>query len=144
MSLFGNKPEKETEEVSNERNIIGKGTTITGDIETFGNIRIDGRLNGNIKSKSKVALGQGSVVDGNIMAQNAEIEGEIIGKLEITDILILHPTAVIKGDIYTAKLIVKSGAIFSGSCHMGEKINKEIKIESTNNTKERERAKATA
>ncbi len=142
MSLFGNKPTKEAEEVSNERNIIGKGTTITGDVETFGNIRIDGRLIGNIKSKSKVALGQGSVVEGNIIAQNAEIEGEIIGKLEISDILILHPTAVIKGDIYTAKLVVKSGATFNGSCHMGEKINKEIKIETA--TKERERAKATA
>ncbi len=141
MSLFGNKPEKETEQVSNERNIIGKGTTITGNIETFGNIRIDGRLNGNIKSKSKVALGQGSTVEGNILAQNAEIEGEVIGKLEVSDILILHPTAVIQGDIITAKLVIKSGAVFNGSCQMGAKAaNKEIKID----TITKERAKATA
>lgn len=141
MSLFGNKSEKETEKVSNERNIIGKGTTITGHIETFGNILIDGRLNGNIKSKSKVVLGQGSTVEGDILAQKTEIEGEVIGRIEVTDIVILHPTAVIKGDIITAKLVVKSGAIMNGNTQVGIKANKEIKID---NNATKERAKATA
>ena len=32
---------KEVEELSNSSNIIGKGTTLEGNIETFGNIRVD-------------------------------------------------------------------------------------------------------
>ncbi|UII34234.1 polymer-forming cytoskeletal protein [Fulvivirga ulvae] len=118
---------KVAEQISNSSNIIGKGTVLQGNIETFGNIRIEGKVVGNIKTKSKVALGQSSHVEGNILAQNAEVEGELKGNIEITDILILKPTAVIHGDIITAKLIVESGATFNGGCKMGVSV-KEIKI----------------
>jgi len=122
MALFGNKPEKHEEvQMSNSTNTISKGTVIKGDIETFGNIRIDGKLIGGILSKSKLYLGAGGVIEGNIVAQNAEIEGEVIGTLQIQDVLTLRPTAVIKGDIYTDKLVVESGAKFNGTCTMGEK-----------------------
>ncbi len=70
------------DEISNSSNVIGKGTVLEGNIETFGNIRIEGRVNGNIKSKSKIALGNGSRVEGNIAAQNADIEGEVKGKAD--------------------------------------------------------------
>lgn len=149
MSLFGNKTDKHQDVQMSQSNIIGKGTTIIGDIETFGNIRIDGRLIGNIRSKSKVALGMGSYVEGNIFAQNAEIEGEIRGKLEITDQLMLHPTAVIQGDIITGKLVVHAGAKFDGTCKMGASAanaqqngssdqsgkTKELKVETSTKTK---------
>lgn len=118
---------KVAEQISNSSNIIGKGTILQGNIETFGNIRIEGKVVGNIKTKSKVALGQSSQIEGNILAQNAEVEGELRGNIEITDILILKPTAVIHGDIITAKLIVESGATFNGGCKMGVSM-KEIKI----------------
>lgn len=128
--MFASKEDhKVAEEISNSSNIIGKGTVLEGNIETFGNIRIEGKVIGNVKTKSKIALGQSSQVDGNILAQNAEVAGEVKGKIEITDILILKPTAVIHGDIITNKLIVESGATFNGGCKMGV-ANKEIKIES--------------
>jgi cytoskeletal protein CcmA (bactofilin family) len=124
MALFGNssnKEEKNQEDFSgNLNNIIAKGTSITGDIDAAGNIRIDGKIKGHIKCKAKVVTGKGSVIEGNIYAQNAEIEGDIIGILEINDILILKPTAVVQGDIRTGKLIVEAGAKFNGSCRMGE------------------------
>jgi cytoskeletal protein CcmA (bactofilin family) len=108
-------------------NQIGKGTILEGNIESFGNIRIEGKVIGNIKSKSKIALGQSSYVDGNIVSQNAEIEGEVKGTVEISDLLILKNTSVVHGDIVTNKLIVESGATFNGSCKMGI-TQKEIKI----------------
>ncbi len=126
--MFASKEDhKVAEEISNSSNIIGKGTVLEGNIETFGNMRIEGKVIGNVKTKSKIALGQSSHVDGNILAQNAEVAGEVKGKLEVTDILILKPTAVIHGDIITNKLIVESGATFNGGCKMGV-TNKEIKI----------------
>ena len=53
--------------------------------------------------------------------------GEIKGKIEVSDLLILKPSAVIRGDILTSKLIVETGAIFNGGCKMGN-VMKEIKI----------------
>ena len=119
MSLFNKKTEhKEEVQVANLSNTIGKGTVITGDIESYGNIRIEGKVIGNIQSKSKIVLGDGCVVEGNISAQNAEIEGSVKGTLEIKDILNLKATATIDGDIHTAKLVTDPGARFNGKCHM--------------------------
>ena len=107
------------EEISNSSNVIGKGTTIEGNIDTSGNIRIEGKIVGNIKSKAKIALGVSSQVEGNVSAQNADIEGHVKGKIEITEVLVLKSTAVITGDILTGKLVIEPGATFNGSCKMG-------------------------
>jgi cytoskeletal protein CcmA (bactofilin family) len=125
--LTSKEQKRVAEEISNSSNVIGKGTVLEGNIETFGNIRIEGKIIGNIKSKSKIALGNSSHVDGNITAQNADIEGEVKGKIEISELLVLKSTAVVHGDIMTGKLVVEPGAVFNGSCKMGAAI-KDIKI----------------
>jgi cytoskeletal protein CcmA (bactofilin family) len=126
--MFTSKEQKRVaEEISNSSNNIGKGTYLEGNIETYGNIRIEGKVLGNVKSKSKVALGNSSHVQGNIISQNADIEGEVKGRLEIAELLVLKATAVINGDIITGKLVVEPGAVFNGGCKMGATI-KEIKI----------------
>ena len=122
-----NKNQKEVEELSNSSNIIGKGTIVNGSIETFGNIRVEGKVVGDIKTKSKAAFGHSSQVDGSVLAQNAEVAGHITGTIEITEQLVLKATATIDGDIITNKLLVESGATFNGKCKMGVK-SKEIKI----------------
>lgn len=130
------------EEISNSSNVIGKGTVLEGNIETFGNIRIEGKVIGNIKSKSKIALGNSSHIDGNITAQNADIEGEVKGRIEIGELLVLKATATVHGDILTGKLVVEPGAVFNGSCKMGAAI-KDIKIaESGSRSLRPEEAKA--
>ena len=125
--MLGKKEQREVEDLSNSSNIIGKGTILNGNMETFGNIRVEGKVIGNIKTKSKAAFGHSSQVDGNILAQNAEIAGHVSGTVEVTEQLVLKPTAVIDGDIITNKLIVEAGAAFNGSCKMGVK-SKEIHI----------------
>lgn len=125
--MFTTKEEKKAaEEISSSSTVISKGTVLEGNIETLGNVRIDGRIKGNIKSKAKVALGPTSHVDGNISSQNADVEGEVRGKVEISDILVLKSTASVSGDISTGKLVVEPGAVFNGSCKMGASI-KDIK-----------------
>lgn len=130
--MFTSKEEKRVaEEISNSSNTIGKGTFLEGNVETYGNIRIEGKITGNVKSKSKVALGPSSMVNGNIVAQNADIEGEVRGKVEISELLVLKSTSVINGDIITGKLVVEPGAVFNGTCKMGA-IVKDIKLSDSN------------
>jgi len=125
--LTSKEQKRAADEISNSSNVIGKGTVLEGNIETYGNIRIEGRIIRNIKSKCKIALGHSSHVEGNIIAQNADLEGEVKGKIDISEILVLKSTAVIHGDISTGKLVVEPGALFNGSCKMGAPI-KDIKI----------------
>ena len=86
---------------------------------------------------------QGSLffIEGNIIAQNAEISGEVKGVAEISDHLILRPSSIINGDIVTNKLIIESGASFNGGCKMGV-AQKEIKIGPNGQTKPFEEKKS--
>lgn len=122
-----NSTKKEIEQLSNSSTIVGKGSVMEGNIETFGNLRIEGKVVGNIKTKSKVAIGDSATIEGTILAQNAEIAGEVKGLVEVSDVLVLKSTAVIHGDILTNKLVIEAGASFNGLCKMGAVI-KEINI----------------
>ena len=135
--MLGNKIQSiiEEEESGNQNNIICKGTKFVGNIRSFGNIRIEGKIIGDVKSKSKIALGQTSYVEGDILTQNADIAGEVRGKIEISELLVLKPSAVINGDIITGKIIVESGAVFNGKCKMGIPL-KDINIEENEKTPE--------
>lgn len=128
MAIFGaNKETQSVHELSSSNTHIAKGAAITGDIETYGTIRLEGKIFGNLRSKGKASLGESAYVQGNILAQSAEIAGEVKGTVEIAEILTLKGTAIINGDIVCNKLIVEAGATFNGKCQMGT-IVKEITI----------------
>ncbi len=118
---------KKLAELSGSSNIISKGTIIDGHIEAFGNIRIEGKVTGNVKSKLKTVISDSAFVEGDILTQNAEIAGEVKGNIEVAELLILKSTAHIEGDIVTNRLAIEVGATFNGNCKMGAKV-KEITI----------------
>ena len=93
-------------------NIIGEGSTLTGNLNSSGNIRLEGKVKGDITSSSKVACGETSIVDGNVT-------GKVTGKVTVNDLLILKSSAKIQGDISTNNLVIESGASFNGACAMG-------------------------
>ncbi|MBS1652534.1 MAG: polymer-forming cytoskeletal protein [Bacteroidetes bacterium] len=100
-------------------NLIGNGTTIDGDINSKGDVRIDGILNGNLITNGKFVLGASGKINGDVNCSNADIMGEINGKLGAQELLILKHSAKINGDINTGKIAIEVGAIFSGNCNMG-------------------------
>jgi cytoskeletal protein CcmA (bactofilin family) len=100
-------------------NLIGLGTFITGDIQSNGDVRIDGTLTGNITISGKLVLGNSGKVEGNIECANADFSGEVKGIVKVKETLSLKATAKINGDIVTGKLAIESGAVFTGTCNMG-------------------------
>jgi len=110
---------RNNENDGNSVNLIGTGTKIKGNIQSEGDIRIDGTLIGTIKSKGKVVVGSTGTVEGEITCENADISGTVKIKITVSDVLLLKPTAKLTGDIVTSKLAIESGATFSGTCSMG-------------------------
>jgi cytoskeletal protein CcmA (bactofilin family) len=121
------KKEVPQEQLGNSSNIIGKGTFLEGSLNTAGNIRVEGKVGGDIHTKAKLVLGDTSVVEGSIVAQTAEIGGEVRGTIEVSGLLTLKATAVVDGDINTSKLVFEEGAKFNGKCSMGNLL-KETKV----------------
>lgn len=125
--MFTNKNESMVKnDFSPAINMIGSGTIITGDIQSKGDIRVDGILKGSINTEGKVALGANGTIEGDVVCQDADISGTINAKITVSKLLSLKATARLNGDIVTSKLSIEPGATFTGSCSMGAVI-KDIK-----------------
>ncbi|MBN1598374.1 MAG: polymer-forming cytoskeletal protein [Bacteroidales bacterium] len=106
------------EQENNTINLIGVGTDIKGDIQSTGDIRIDGTLKGNLKTKGKVVIGGTGMVKGEVYCKNSDVEGKIEGKINVQELLSLKSTSVILGDISAKRLAIEPGARFTGNCNM--------------------------
>jgi cytoskeletal protein CcmA (bactofilin family) len=108
-------------------NRIVTGTSIEGEIKTDSNIRIDGTVKGTISAKGRLVVGASGVIDGEIVCENADIEGKITGQISVNGLLSLKSTARLECDISTKKLAIEPGAVFTGNCTMGGGVIKEFK-----------------
>ena len=106
-------------------NIITDGTVIKGDIIAIGDFRLDGKLEGNIQLNGKLVVGDSGIVNGNVLCQNANIIGTVNGNLSVKELLSLHSTARVRGDILINKLSIEPGALFSGKCCMLDEVRKQ-------------------
>ena len=99
-------------------NTFAQDTKIIGNIESDGDIRMDGALEGKLSCKGRVVIGPEARIKGTIYARNAEILGNVEGEITVIDLLTLKATAVITGDLIMGKFSVEPGARFTGNCKM--------------------------
>jgi cytoskeletal protein CcmA (bactofilin family) len=130
--MFTEKKEKQPQVL--ERNIIASNTTIVGDVISEGDFRVDGKVEGIIKTSGRVVIGKLGIVIGKIACTNADIEGKFSGELSVENLLTLKATAKISGEVAINKLSVEPGAEFNASCSMKGSV-KELKNEKTQKEK---------
>jgi cytoskeletal protein CcmA (bactofilin family) len=113
-----NKKPKAMSELGGQPNRIEKNTKIKGDIVSEADFRIDGKLNGNLKTSGKVVIGKGGYIHGKVECVNADIEGSFNGELQVAELLSLKASAIIEGTVSVSKLAVEPGATFNAACTM--------------------------
>ena len=116
MAIFN--PSKKNTFNPQEINILNAGTKIKGDLNSEGDLRIDGNLRGSIDVKAKLVLGVSAMVEGNIKAINCDVSGNVIGNISVSELLTIKASAKIMGDISCNKLIIEAGAEFNGKSNM--------------------------
>tara|TARA_R110002051_G_scaffold192446_3_gene260983 strand:+ start:1205 stop:1624 length:420 start_codon:yes stop_codon:yes gene_type:complete len=116
-----NKKTRVVTEIGGQPNRIEKNTKIKGDIVSEADFRIDGKLDGNVKTSGKVVIGKDGYIHGKVECVNADIEGNFNGELFVEDLLTLKASAVIEGTVSVSKLAVEPGATFNAACSMNAK-----------------------
>lgn len=116
--MFSSKAKKPQKNNVMERNVLAKNTTIVGEIKSDGDFRIDGSLDGNLKTNGRVIIGVDGLIKGKVECTNADIEGHFTGELLVTNTLTIKSTANITGAVVIGKLSVEPGASFNATCNM--------------------------
>jgi cytoskeletal protein CcmA (bactofilin family) len=113
-----NKKDKNMVEGTSSQNLIAQGTKIVGDLNSEGDFRIDGIIEGNIKTSGKVVVGKKGYIKGTLQGTDAYFEGKFSGKLALSGTLTLKAAAHIEGEVVVGKLAVEPGATFNVTCMM--------------------------
>jgi len=120
--MFQQKSKSDPNQGLQSISIISADSTIKGDMESEGDIRIDGKLIGNINCKAKIIVGQQGIVEGNLNGNQADVLGTVNGDIKMTGQLNLLGKSIINGNIHVGKLQMESTVVFNGKCVMGANV----------------------
>ncbi len=104
-------------------NIVGEGTVFEGTLRAESNVNVSGRVVGKLIVNGRAVISQNGRVEGELRATNAAVGGTIEGEIFVEERLELESTAHVDGSIQTDRLVVEEGAVFTGSCKMGDAID---------------------
>lgn len=103
--------------------IIGKGTSIVGDLKVTNSLRVDGKVKGNVQATDTVVVGKEGEVKGEIRAKSVFLAGKVNGNVFASGKVYLETKASIVGDISSACLVIHEGASFDGQSKMQREKN---------------------
>jgi cytoskeletal protein CcmA (bactofilin family) len=98
--------------------LVGANTEITGNVNSNGIIRIDGKVTGNLTVQGDIFVGENACIKGDVTAYNIHIAGNIDGNISSSGTLKLLSTAKLIGDIQVKSFVCDEGSIFEGTCKM--------------------------
>lgn len=108
--------------------IIGKDTVINGDFTAKGSVRLDGRIEGDVKVSGTLILGTFGKVNGFVEAAVAIIGGEVYGDIDATEKVEITSTAKVIGNLKTNIIVIDEKAIFQGQCNMNQEVAEGAKV----------------
>lgn len=97
---------------------ISHSTTLTGEMISSSDIRIDGKFTGKICTKGKLVVGEKALVEGVIVCNSADIWGEVKGEIYVETALSLKSKSVYTGAVKSFKVGIEMGAVFNGTCNI--------------------------
>ncbi len=93
--------------------IISSDLTIKGNINTTGDVQVEGTVEGDIRAHM-LTIGEGATIKGEVMADDVVVHGRVVGRLRGLKVR-LTATARVEGDIVHKTIAIESGAHFEGS-----------------------------
>lgn len=102
-----------------QASVVGESMVIKGELEAAEDLIIAGRLEGSIMhTANRLVIRATGVVKADIETNNLIIEGRVEGDMHGRESVLLSETAVVTGNIETARLTITDGAQFNGKVTM--------------------------
>lgn len=100
---------------------LGAGLQVKGEISGNEDLKLDSKVEGLISIGGfRLILGPTARLDGDIIAREAIISGEVHGDISAFDRIEVTKSASIIGDLSTTKILIEEGAYFKGGIEIGK------------------------
>ena len=98
--------------------VIGRNTTLEGDVHFAGGLHVEGVIQGDLiannKEKSILILTQKGRIEGDIRGTAVVLDGEVLGNVTASVSLELAHHARVKGNVSYKTLEMEGGAVMNG------------------------------
>lgn len=94
--------------------IIDKQLAISGELNTAGTVRVDGRVDGTRHRADTLVVGGEAVVVGDVEARDVVVGGEIRGNVIATGRIEIQANASVTGNIRAAAMVLEEGGVVKG------------------------------
>lgn len=99
---------------------VGKGVEFKGTISYSGTVRIDGTLEGEIRTDGTLLVGEDAVLQAKVTAGTIVCKGKITGDVLAKERIKLRAPAVVNGSVKTPILSMEDGVLFNGGLEMSQ------------------------
>lgn len=106
--------------------VISSGLTVIGNLESDGEIQVDGTVQGDIHSQT-VTVGEGAKVKGSIHADSVHVAGSVEGEVDAHSVAVSKSGRML-GDVIHETLQVEAGAYLDGHCRRKDAKSSESKV----------------
>lgn len=97
--------------------VLGANTSLTGDLVSDSNVRLDGTFTGTLQINGNVLIGETAKINADVNARNISIAGAVRGNVNGKKVQLLR-TGRVWGDITATALATEEGAFIDGKISM--------------------------
>jgi cytoskeletal protein CcmA (bactofilin family) len=109
------------------RSVIDAWLRINGNLESEGEVQVDGQIQGDIRC-AHLTVGRDALVNGNITADEVVVRGKVMGCIRANRV-ILQDCAHVESEVFHKKLSIEEGACFEGtSRRCDDPLNAELPV----------------
>lgn len=99
-------------------NTLGANSRFRGELDSDGNIRIDGTYEGTIHTTGNIIVGSEARVLANLEANAVQVWGVVRGDIVTAGRLEILATGRVFGNVQVVSLLIDEGGVFRGECVM--------------------------
>ena len=124
MSVFSTRSPTPAERAGDQRlaaspvTILARGTRVNGDVQSEGVLQIEGRIEGTVRSSTRVFITASGEIVGDVHAAEVVVAGTVRGNLHGGERIELQAGGAVNGDVVAPKVAVLEGAVFNGLLQM--------------------------
>lgn len=98
--------------------LLGRTSTLNGDLDFSGGLHLDGRVNGNVRSTAPdggaLSVSESGFIEGRVEVTNIVMNGTVNGDMCARERLVLGEKARVNGNVYYGVIEMASGAVITG------------------------------